>query len=143
MMFDQLTEAISNVAQGLGPKQRITDKSIKSALRQVRRALLDADVNVNVADALIDGVKKRSLGEEVMKGVTAEQQFIKAMYDELVDMMGGDSSVAQSTDPASSVPAVTLATGTPGNPAVVLLAGLQVRRRVVCCFIYGWHCSVL
>ena len=46
---------------------------------------MDADVNIDVTDALIDGVKKRTLGDEVIKGVTADQQFIKAMYDELLD----------------------------------------------------------
>jgi signal recognition particle subunit SRP54 len=88
--------------------------------------LLDADVNIDVADALIDGVKKRSLGEEVMKGVSADQQFIKAMYDELLDMMGGDSeSATQMGGAENGAPAATLAVGTPEEPAVVLLAGLQ------------------
>jgi signal recognition particle subunit SRP54 len=105
----------------------MTENSIKPALREVRRALLDADVNIDVADALIDGVKKRSLGEEVLKGVTADQQFIKAMYDELLDMMGGDSSVQNSSPMGGGygAPAATLAVGTPEEPAVVLLAGLQ------------------
>ena len=106
---------------------RITEASIKPALREVRRALLDADVNIDVADAMIDGVRKRSLGEEVIKGVTADQQFIKAMYDELLDMMGGDSKI-QSSSPmggGDGTPAATLAVGSPEKPAVVLLAGLQ------------------
>ena len=128
MMFDQLSNAISSVVKDFG-KQRITEESIKPALRSVRRALLDADVNIDVADALIDGVKKRSLGETVIDGISADQQFIKAMYDELVDMMGGDSSTnAESTQmgpSATAPPASTLAVGTPDNPAVVLLAGLQ------------------
>ena len=127
MMFDQLSNAISTVVKDFG-KQRITEESIKPALRSVRRALLDADVNIDVADALIDGVKKRSLGEEVLNGVSADQQFIKAMYDELVDMMGGDSSIKQdnsSVSPTITPPASTLAVGTADNPAVVLLAGLQ------------------
>ncbi|CAJ1969226.1 unnamed protein product [Cylindrotheca closterium] len=126
MMFDQLTSALTEVAKNLGPKQRITESSIKPALRQVRRALLDADVNIDVADALIEGVKKRNLGDEVIKGVSAEQQFIKSMYDELLDMMGGDS---KSSSPMggveNSAPAATLAVGEVGNPAVILLAGLQ------------------
>lgn len=125
MMFDQLTSAISEVTQSFGGKQRMTEKSIKPALRQVRRALLDADVNVDVADTLIEGVRARSLGQEVMEGVTAEQQFIKAMYDELLDMMGGDSSTAKAGSQQASVPAATLAAGTVDQPAVVLLAGLQ------------------
>jgi len=131
MMFDQLSNAISSAVKDFGPKQRITEESIKPALKSVRRALLDADVNIDVADALIDGVKKRSLGEEVVTGVTADQQFIKAMYDELVDMMGGDSSLSSSSsDPKigptpGSPPASTLAIGSAGNPVVILLAGLQ------------------
>ena len=126
MMFDQLSAAIPEVANNLGPKKRMSEKAIKPALRQVRRALLDADVDVNVADTLIEGVRKRTLGQEVIESVTAEQQFIKAMYDELLDMMGGDSSVAPSQSGAPSVlPAATLATGSPEKPAVVLLAGLQ------------------
>lgn len=126
MMFDQLASAITSVAKNLGPKKRMTEESIKPALRDVRRALLDADVNIGVADTLIEGVKKRSLGKEVIEGVTAEQQFVKSMYDELLDMMGGDSALAASQkEPGGGAPAATLATGTASDPAVVLLAGLQ------------------
>jgi signal recognition particle subunit SRP54 len=122
-MFDQLSAAISDVTKALGPKRRITEKAIQPALRQVRRALLDADVNIDVADTLIEGVRRRSLGQEVIKGITAEQQFVKAMYDELLDMMGGDSA-STAAGPAAS-PAATLAAGSSGRPAIVLLAGLQ------------------
>ena len=124
-MFDQLSSALSGIAETFGPRKRITEQGIKDALRQVRRALLDADVNVDVADTLIDGVRKRSLGQEVTKGVTADQQFIKAMYDELLDIMGGDSATASVDAGPSVMPAATLASGTPEDPAVVLLAGLQ------------------
>lgn len=102
----------------------MTEKSIANALKDVRRALLDADVNLGVADTLIEGVKNRSIGQEVTKGVTADQQFIKAMYDELLDMMGGDSTV-KNTGTMSNVPAATLAVGKAEEPAVILLAGLQ------------------
>jgi len=126
MMFDQLSSAISDVTSKFGPKKRMTENSIKPALRDVRRALLDADVNIKVADTLIEGVKTRSLGSEVTKGVTAEQQFVKAMYDELLDMMGGDSS-SQKMNEMQNVPVATLAKqkNTETGPAVVLLAGLQ------------------
>jgi len=124
MMFDQLSTAISDVAKNIGGRQRMTEKSISQALKDVRRALLDADVNLNVADTLIEGVKTRSVGQEVTKGVTADQQFIKAMYDELLDMMGGDSTIPN-TQSMSNVPAATLAVGTAEEPSVILLAGLQ------------------
>jgi signal recognition particle subunit SRP54 len=102
----------------------MTEKSIAKALKDVRRALLDADVNLNVADTLIEGVKTRAVGQEVTKGVTADQQFIKAMYDELLDMMGGDSTIPSSQS-MSTVPAATLEVGTKEEPSVILLAGLQ------------------
>lgn len=107
----------------------MTENSIAPALKSVRRALLDADVNLDVATTLIDGVKRRSLGQEVTKGVTAEQQFIKAMYDELLDMMGGDSATSggmMSSNPSLQSPTATLACNAAGDgPTVILLAGLQ------------------
>lgn len=112
----------------------MTENSIQPALKSVRRALLDADVNLDVATTLIDGVKRRSLGKEVTKGVTAEQQFIKAMYDELLDMMGGDSAAAAANggmmgNPSLQSPVATLAYSKDfeesKEPTVILLAGLQ------------------
>ncbi|GKY95129.1 hypothetical protein MPSEU_000476800 [Mayamaea pseudoterrestris] len=128
MMFDQLTNAMSKIATTLsgGGKKTMTEQSIKSALRETRRALLDADVNIEVADTLIAGVQARALGQEVIQGVTADQQFIKAMYDELVDLFGGDATnLRAAADPMASLPAATLSVGTIDSPAVILLAGLQ------------------
>mmetsp|Transcript_3691 Transcript_3691/g.5057 ORF Transcript_3691/g.5057 Transcript_3691/m.5057 type:complete len:528 (+) Transcript_3691:2-1585(+) len=124
-MFENLSSAISEVTSTLGGRKKMTEKSISNALKDVRRALLDADVNLNVADTLIDGVKRRSIGQEVIKGVTAEQQFIKCMYDELLDMMGGDSSTASPTSSSNNLPAATLAYSSDSSPTVILLAGLQ------------------
>jgi signal recognition particle subunit SRP54 len=128
MMFDQLADAISSVVKDFGPRQWMTEEGIKPALRSVCPALLDADVNIDVADSLIDGVKKRSLGEEVLKGVTADQQFIKAMYDEVVDMMSGSAESTTSVEmigATPNAPPATLTLGEPNDPAVVLLAGLH------------------
>lgn len=119
MMFDQLSSAITNVAQSFGGRSRLTEGNISQALVDVRRALLDADVNIQVADTLIEGVKRRSVGVvERVKGVTADQQFVKLMYDELLEIMGGDASKS-----GDDIPAATLARGE--DMAVVLLAGLQ------------------
>jgi len=132
MMFENLASAIGEVTKNFSGRNKMTEKGIASALKQVRRALLDADVNVNVADTLIEGVKKRSIGKEITKGVTADQQFIKIMYDELLDMMGGGGGREGDADDGKSEamkgnapPASTLSTGTVEEPAVVLLAGLQ------------------
>ena len=120
----QICTSEQRLITGVSVLVRITEESIKPALRDVRRALLDADVNIGVADTLIDGVKKRTLGKELLQGVTADQQFVKAMYDELLDIMGGDSSSSKQ-EPGQGAPAATLATGSASDPAVVLLAGLQ------------------
>ncbi len=129
MMFDQLSSALSEITSAFSGKQRITENSIAPALKSVRRALLDADVNIDVATTLIEGVKKRSLGMEIIKGVTPEQQFVKAMYDELLDMMGGESSGAVGGGMGmGSSPTATLAyndDSATNNPTVILLAGLQ------------------
>jgi len=76
---------------------------------------------------LIEGVKKRSIGQDVIKGVTADQQFIKAIYDELLDIMGGNlmDKTVSGKKASNSVPPSPLAKGFVGNPAVILLAGLQ------------------
>jgi signal recognition particle subunit SRP54 len=113
----------------------MTETSIQPALKSVRRALLDADVNLDVASALIDGVRRRSLGREVVKGVTAEQQFVKAMYDELLDVMGGagdggsggggGAAAGRTPSVVGGAPAATLARRDDGRPSVILLAGLQ------------------
>lgn len=129
-MFDQLSSALSEVTSAFSGKQRITENSIAPALKSVRRALLDADVNIDVATALIEGVKKRSLGMEIIKGVTPEQQFVKAMYDELLDMMGGESSSGTKSGAVGlgSSPTATLAynaESASNKPTVILLAGLQ------------------
>lgn len=122
-MFDQLTSAITDaVSTFAGGKKRLTENNISGALQSVRRALLDADVNIGVTDTLIDGVRRRTVGQELRKGITPDQQFIKAMYDELVDMMGG-SSVSGSS--SGAMPASTVAVGSIANPAIILLAGLQ------------------
>ena len=132
MMFDQLSSALSEITSVFSGKQRITENSIAPALKSVRRALLDADVNIDVATTLIEGVKKRSLGMEIIKGVTPEQQFVKAMYDELLDMMGGSVNTGSSvagmgmgggSSPQS--PTATLAYKSKDSPTVILLAGLQ------------------
>jgi signal recognition particle GTPase len=127
-MFDQLTFAITEAIENtIGSSRTMTEKRIEPALKSVRRALLDADVNVNVADTLIAGVRERSLGTLAVKGITPNQQFIKAMNDELVDLMGGSSTSSSSAedDAAVSRPAASLAVGTVGAPAIIVLAGLQ------------------
>ena len=109
-MFDQLTERLSRAAQALTGRGRLTEDNIADTLRQVRMALLEADVAVPVVKQFVDAVKVRALGAEVEKSLTPGQVFIKILHDELVAVMG---------EPAQGLNLRAQA------PVVVLLAGLQ------------------
>ena len=79
MMFDQLSGQLSDAMRKLSGQATITDKNIESALKQVKRSLLEADVNIDVASGLVSDIRKRAVGMAVIEGVTPAQQFIKIM----------------------------------------------------------------
>lgn len=109
-MFDRLTERLSGAVAALTGRGRLTEDNIADALRQVRMALIEADVAVPVVKAFIDAVKGRALGHEVQSSLTPGQVFIKVLHDELVRVMG---------EPARGLNLRA------EPPVVVLLAGLQ------------------
>ncbi len=109
-MFDQLTERLSSAVGALRGKGRISENNIKDALRQVRMALLEADVALPVVKAFIEQVREKAVGEEVLRSLTPGQALIKIVHAELVALMGGgDSELNLRSQP----------------PVVILLAGLQ------------------
>lgn len=108
-MFGALTEKLSQVFSGLALKKKLTEENISDAVREVRLALLEADVNFSVTKKFIKQVKDKSLGDAVIKSVTPGQQFIKIVHDELTALMGG-SEAELNLD---------------AKPAVILLCGLQ------------------
>ena len=79
MMFDQLSGKLSGAMRRLSGQATITDKNIESALKEVKRSLLEADVNLDVAAGLVSDIRKRAIGMAVVEGVTPAQQFIKIM----------------------------------------------------------------
>ena len=109
-MFDKLSSRLAAVVEGLRGRGRLTEENIGDTLRQVRMALLEADVALPVVKDFIDGVKARVVGEEFHKSLTPGQALIKIIHDELVRVMGeGVRPLNLRTQP----------------PAVILLAGLQ------------------
>src|SRR5437762_14301958 len=109
-MFDSLTDKLQGVFRRLGGRGTITEKDLDEALREVRLALLEADVNFEVVKDFVAGVRERALGAEVTKSVTPGQQVVKIVHEELTALMGsGDSRLAFAGRP----------------PTVMLLAGLQ------------------
>ncbi len=109
-MFEDLTQKLNTVFQKIRGKGRLTEENIAESLREVRRVLLDADVNYAVTKKFIDNVQKKALGQEVISSVTPAQLIVKIIYDELVVLMGSTR--------ADIVPG-------PMPPTVVLICGLQ------------------
>lgn len=109
-MFDTLTERLSNSLRSVTGKARLTEDNIKDTLREVRMALLEADVALPVVKDFIEKVKERAVGQEVMKSLSPGQVFIKIVNEELVHMMGdANDALKLNTQP----------------PAIILMAGLQ------------------
>ena len=109
-MFEDLSSKIESAVQSLKGKSRITDVNIAETVREIRRALLDADVNLDVARKFTDDVKERVMGSDVLTSVNPGQQFTKIVFDEMVTMLGEervDLNVSQNP------------------PTVILIAGLQ------------------
>ena len=90
-MFEALTEKLNGVFHGLGNKGRLTEKDIDAALREVRMALLEADVNFRVAREFVATIRERVLGEGLLQSLSPGQQVIKIINDELVGLLGGES----------------------------------------------------
>lgn len=109
-MFEDLSSKIESAVQSLKGQSRITDVNIAETVREIRRALLDADVNLEVARQFTNDIKERVMGSDVLTSVNPGQQFTKIVYDEMVKMLGQER-----TDLAvSNIP-----------PTVILIAGLQ------------------
>ena len=109
-MFENLTDRLARTVRDLRGLGRLTEDNIKDALREVRMALLEADVSLPVVREFVDQVKEKAVGQEVMKSLTPGQAFIKVVNDQLVELMGeANEELALNAAP----------------PAVVMMAGLQ------------------
>ena len=92
MAFDSLTEKLQNVFKNLRSKGRLTEDDVKAALREVKMALLEADVNFKVVKNFVKSVQERAVGQDVMSGLNPGQMVIKIVNDELVNLMGSEST---------------------------------------------------
>lgn len=90
-MFDNLSDRLALTFKKLKGHGKLSESNISEALREVRLALLEADVNYKVAKQFIAKIKDRAVGQEVMKSLTPAQQVIKIVRDELCELMGGEA----------------------------------------------------
>src|SRR5262245_12534624 len=109
-MFDALTEKFSGVFRSLSGRGRISEENIREAMREVRSALLEADVNVEVVNNFVDHVIQKALGTEVIHSLQPGQLMVKIVYDELVNLMGPVDTQIYFVTP---------------GPTVIMMAGLQ------------------
>src|SRR5438067_8609887 len=91
-MFSQLGDKLQEIFKDLRGHGTISEANVDSALRQVRLAFLEADVDFQVAKNFISRVKEKALGEEVLRSITPGQQIVKIFYDELTTLLGGDAA---------------------------------------------------
>jgi signal recognition particle subunit SRP54 len=108
-MFENLSERLEKSFKILKGQGRISEINVAETLKEVRRALLDADVNFKIAKQFTDTIKAKALGQEVLKSINPSQMMVKIVHDELAELMGGDKTE------------INLKI----NPAIILIAGLQ------------------
>ena len=108
-MFENLSDRLERSFKILKGEGKITEINVAETLKDVRRALLDADVNYKVAKTFTDTVKKKALGMNVLTAVKPGQMMVKIVHDELADLMGGES----------------VGLKLEGRPAIILMSGLQ------------------
>ena len=111
-MFDELSQRFEEAVKSLRGQASISDTNVEGALKDVRRALLEADVSLPVVREFVDEVRRKAVGTEVVRGISPDQKFIQVVHEQLVETMGGEN-------------APLAAGGTAGDPSVVLMAGLQ------------------
>ena len=108
-MFQSLSERLEGAFKNIKGQARITDLNIANTIKDIRRALVDADVNYKIAKEFTDKIKDKALGEKVLTAVSPGQLMVKIVQDELTELMGGSESQFNIS----------------GNPAIILIAGLQ------------------
>ena len=116
-MFESLSDRLDSAFKNLKGQGRITELNITSTLKDIRRALVDADVNYKIAKDFTDSIKEKTIGEKVINAISPGQLMVKIVKDELAELMGGSESELSLS----------------GNPTIILIAGLQGSGKTTFC----------
>ena len=114
MAFDGLSARLQEITRKLSGKARISEGDLKEVLREVKLALLEADVNYKIVKDFVKVIEEKAIGQDVLKSLTPGQQVVKIVKDELVSLLGGEESKINFT---------------PNPPTVIMLVGLQGSRK--------------
>ena len=110
MAFDSLSEKLQNIFKNLRGKGRLSEADVKAALKEVKLALLEADVNFKVVKQFIKSVEERAIGQDVMSSLTPGQMVIKIVNEELTEILGSETSEIEKS---------------PKIPTIIMMVGLQ------------------
>ncbi len=108
-MFDSLSDKLQEIIQKTSGQKELTQENMQDALREIRRALLEADVNLRVVKAFISNIKDRAEGENVLTGINPSQQLVKIVHDELIKILGNEAKPLNLE----------------GHPSIIMMLGLQ------------------
>ncbi|PMP86885.1 MAG: signal recognition particle protein, partial [Chloroflexus aggregans] len=125
-MFESLSDRLQAVFQKLGSKGVLTEDDVREAMKQVRLALLEADVNFRVVKDFVAKVTEKAIGEEVTKSLTPHQQVIKIVHQELINLLGTEHVPLQEAHPG---PTVIMLVGLQGTGKTTLAAKLALHLR--------------
>ena len=114
MAFEGLSSRLQAITRKLGGKARITESDLKEVMREVKLALLEADVNYKIVKEFVSSVEQKALGQDVLNSLTPGQQVIKIVRDEMTELLGGTLSKINFT---------------PNPPTIIMLVGLQGSRK--------------
>src|SRR5687768_2195910 len=117
-MLDSLTDRLSGVFRNLSGRGKISEENVREAMRDVRTALLEADVNFKVVKDFTDRVQEKALGQEVIRSLQPGQLMVKIVYDELVELMGPVDTRIYTVQPP---------------PTVIMMCGLQGSGKTTTC----------
>ena len=124
-MFDSLSDKLEATFKKLAGQATINEVNIGLAMRDIKRALLGADVNYKVAKKLIEDIREKSLGEQVIKSVSPAQMIVKIVYDELTELMGGEQKPLNLSP--KKLPAIIMVAGLQGSGKTTFCAKLALR----------------
>ena len=118
MAFEGLSSRLQAITRKLGGKARITESDLKEVMREVKLALLEADVNYKIVKEFVSSVEKKALGQDVLKSLTPGQQVVKIVRDEMTELLGGVASKINFT---------------PNPPTIIMLVGLEGSGKTTTC----------
>ena len=127
-MFDSLSERLNGVLDRLTRRGALSEADIEAALREVRRALLEADVALDVARSFTDQIKQRAVGVEVIKSVTPGQMVVKIVHDQLIETLGAS---AEPIDLNAPPPVMIMMVGLQGSGKTTTTAKIAKRRKTI------------